>query len=285
MQDAGRAYMELVLGLTEASKKKATKVAKRLIGKGGATAEQLQVLAEEMVKASTSNRDALTKLVRYELDRALGVVGLATSEEVDKLNARVRELEQQLHEAEARGGPGGSAAAEEKTAVDAVAVPRSAKATRSAGKSTRSAGKATTAAGKATRAAENKAAATKAAVTKAAANKADVKRTMAKKAVAKKTAGKALPELTPGPVEPPPVEAGAVQAAPAGMPVGAEGVREPTIDPVARAAAVSPPAKKAAAKKAAAKQQAAVKKAVVKKAVAKKVAVKKAPAKKAPRLP
>jgi polyhydroxyalkanoate synthesis regulator phasin len=106
MQDAWRAYLELALGLTEASRKKATKVAKQLVGKGGATAEQLQNVAEELVKTSVANREAMTKLVRYELDRALGVVGLATAEEVADLTARVRDLEQQLREAEARpAGP------------------------------------------------------------------------------------------------------------------------------------------------------------------------------------
>src|SRR5687767_5068997 len=81
-QEAWRAYLELALGMTDATRKKATKAVRRLVGKGGVTAEQLQALAEELVKTSAANRDALTKLVRYELDRALGKVGLATAEEV-----------------------------------------------------------------------------------------------------------------------------------------------------------------------------------------------------------
>ncbi len=98
-QDAWRAYLEMALGLTEASRKKATKAVKRALGKGGATAEQLQELAEELVKTSAANREAMTKLVRYELDRALGRVGLATAEEVSELTARVRQLEAELAEA------------------------------------------------------------------------------------------------------------------------------------------------------------------------------------------
>jgi polyhydroxyalkanoate synthesis regulator phasin len=95
-QDAWRAYLEMALGLTEASRKKATKAVKRVLGKGGATAEQLQDLAEELLKTSAANREAMTKLVRYELDRALGRVGLATVEEVSDLTARVRQLEAEL---------------------------------------------------------------------------------------------------------------------------------------------------------------------------------------------
>src|SRR5262249_58235142 len=48
---------------------------------------------------SMANREALSRLVRFELERALGRVGLATADEVNSLNARVKELEQQLEEA------------------------------------------------------------------------------------------------------------------------------------------------------------------------------------------
>ena len=100
MQDAWKAYVEVALGLTEASRKKAGKVAKRLVGKGGATAAQVQALAEDLVATGMANRESLTRLVRFELDRALGAVGLATAEEVADLTARVKDLEQQLREAQ-----------------------------------------------------------------------------------------------------------------------------------------------------------------------------------------
>jgi polyhydroxyalkanoate synthesis regulator phasin len=99
MQDAWRAYLDLALGATETSRKKATKVAKKLLGRGNATAEQLQTMAEDLVTSSKANREALTRLVRFELERALGRVGLATAEEVSALTTRVKELEQELEEA------------------------------------------------------------------------------------------------------------------------------------------------------------------------------------------
>ncbi|MFI7606075.1 phasin family protein [Micromonospora sp. NPDC049366] len=109
MQDAWRAYLELAMGLTEAPRKKAQDVVRRLAGSGGATAAQLQALGEELVSTGMANRDALTKLVRFEVDRALGAVGLATAEEVADLTRRVHELERQLREARAATpatGPG-----------------------------------------------------------------------------------------------------------------------------------------------------------------------------------
>ncbi|EEP74623.1 hypothetical protein MCAG_04950, partial [Micromonospora sp. ATCC 39149] len=117
MQDAWRAYLGLAMGLTEAPRKKAQEVVRRVVGSGEATATQLQALAEELVSTGAANREALTKLVRFEVDRALGTVGLATADEVAELTRRVHELERQLREARAglaepapqpAGAPGGS---------------------------------------------------------------------------------------------------------------------------------------------------------------------------------
>jgi polyhydroxyalkanoate synthesis regulator phasin len=102
MQDAWRAYLEMALGLTEAPRKKAQKAVSDLVNRGGATAAQLQGLAEDLMSTGMANREALTNIVRYEVDKALGVVGLATADEVSDLTARVRDLEKQLREAQAR---------------------------------------------------------------------------------------------------------------------------------------------------------------------------------------
>lgn len=124
--EAWRAYLELALGLTEASRKKAQKAARKLVGKGGATAGQLQAMAEELVATSVANREALTKLVRFEVDRALGKVGLATADEVADLTTRVRELEEELRTAkpapaDAPPAPASPAAASPAPAKKAVA--------------------------------------------------------------------------------------------------------------------------------------------------------------------
>ncbi|MGX6604718.1 phasin family protein [Micromonosporaceae bacterium Da 78-11] len=110
MPDAWRAYLEMALGLTEAPRKKAQQVAGELVNRGGATAGQLQGLVEDLLSAGVANREALTNIVRYEVDKALGVVGLATVDEVSELTTRVRDLEKRLRDAQARaaaaeGGP------------------------------------------------------------------------------------------------------------------------------------------------------------------------------------
>ncbi|MCW3843850.1 hypothetical protein ONA70_27500 [Micromonospora yasonensis] len=132
MQDAWRAYLELAMGLTEAPRKRAQDAVRRAVGQGGATAAQLQSLAEELVSTGMANREALTKLIRFEVDRALGAVGLATADEVAELTRRVHELERQLREAKAGGivpagepRAAGTSAAAATTAAPASAPPPS----------------------------------------------------------------------------------------------------------------------------------------------------------------
>src|SRR3954454_7774586 len=112
-QDAWRAYMDMVLGVTEASGKRALKVAKKVVGNRDLSTDQLQALADDIVRAGLANREAITGVVRAELDRALSAVGLAKADEVSALHARVRELEAELRAA--RGETALSAPSTEKT--------------------------------------------------------------------------------------------------------------------------------------------------------------------------
>jgi len=59
-QEAWRAYLELAVGATEATRKKATKAVKRLVGKSVLSADQLQNMAEDLLKTSAANREAVT---------------------------------------------------------------------------------------------------------------------------------------------------------------------------------------------------------------------------------
>lgn len=102
VQDALRAYFELAMGLTDASRKRAEKVVKRVVkdavGRGQATATQIQSMAEDLITTSAANREAVARLVRVELDKALARMGVATSEEVAALTSRIDALERQLRD-------------------------------------------------------------------------------------------------------------------------------------------------------------------------------------------
>ncbi|MGX7674650.1 phasin family protein [Plantactinospora sp. DSM 117369] len=166
MQDAWRAYLELALGLTEASKKRAQAAARKLVGSSGATAAQLQTMAEELVSTGMANREALIRIIRVEIDRTLAAVGLATADEVTALTDRVARLERELSAARA-AAPGGTAGAA-ATATTAGGVRPPAPGVP----------------------AGTGALAKKAVAKKTVAKKAVAKKTIAKKAVAKKVAAK-----------------------------------------------------------------------------------------------
>ena len=85
MNDAVKGYLALASGLTEVTKQRAVSAAKALVAQGGAAAGQVTALADDLVAQSKSNREAVAALVRFEVDKALGRVGLASAEEVTEL--------------------------------------------------------------------------------------------------------------------------------------------------------------------------------------------------------
>jgi len=284
MPDAWRAYLEMALGLTETPRKRAQKAVGDLVNRGGATAAQLQGLVEDLLAAGMANREALTNIVRYEVDKALGAVGLATAEEVDELTARVRDLEKELQVARATAVPGEAAApapvggtrlekpapAPKKVAKKAVAK-KAVKATPNAMPAAGTTPVSPVAKQTPAKQTPAKQAPAKQAPAKQApAKQTPAKQTAAKKTVAKTVAKKAVKRAAPA-------DAAGTPAAPV-TPAAVEPELPPLTEPVgeslppAEAAALAElagepaPAKKAAAKKAPAK------KAVAKKAVANKVA-------------
>ncbi len=111
MKDALKGYLALATGLSEVTRQRAVGAAKALVAQGEATAGQVSSLADDLLVQSRSNREAVTALVKYEVDRALGRVGLASNDEVGELTARIRALEgsvRELHRDLAAAGHGDS---------------------------------------------------------------------------------------------------------------------------------------------------------------------------------
>ena len=200
-QEAWRAYLELAIGATDATRKKATRAVKELVGKGAVSGEQLQAMAEDLLRTSSASREAMANLVRYELEKALGRVGLATADEVNTLSAKVRDLEAKLREATAV--PPGAIESADGPPVGAEVVAKTTLAKKTAAK----------------KAMAKKTVAPTVAPQKAVPQKAVPQKAVAKKAVAKKAVKKAIAE--PAFVEPP-------GAAPAGA--------EPLAPPAAKKA-------------------------------------------------
>ncbi len=115
MRDALKSYLALASGVTEVTRQRAVAAAKAMVAQGEATAEQVSTLAEDLLQQTRQNREAVVALVSFEVDRALGRVGLASADEVTALTERVRALERQL------GSSGSTAAAKKAPATQAPA--------------------------------------------------------------------------------------------------------------------------------------------------------------------
>ena len=105
MKDAVIGYLQVASGLTDVTRQRATATAKSLLGDGGlggasdkVNVGQVQSLAEELVAASKANRELLTGLIRAEVDRAVGALGLATRDDVAALRRQVERLQHDMRE-------------------------------------------------------------------------------------------------------------------------------------------------------------------------------------------
>ena len=116
MRDALKSYLALASGVTDLTRQRAVAAAKALVSQGEATAEQVTGLAEDLLAQTRQNREAVVALVAFEVDRALGRVGLATADEVGQLTGRIRELEQELRVLTATQGAGPASKAPVKRA-------------------------------------------------------------------------------------------------------------------------------------------------------------------------
>ena len=262
MLDAFKSYLFMASGIAEAGLAKAREVAEDVMNNGLSSgvkapeqfAEQFQLIAEDLIDQSRTNRELVVGLVRTEVERAVGRIGFVREEELAAVRAHVDRLEVQLRDAAAKVGDIPAIAgvtemvgqAAEDAAQMAAAVTAEAKAAMTLGESIaeRDLGKPH----HETPEHDRPAKVTVVRVPAGAAQKAPAKKTTAKKTTAKKTTAKKTTAK----------KTTAKKA------------------PAKKTAATKAPAKKTAATKAPAKKTAATK------APAKKTTATKAPAKKAP---
>jgi polyhydroxyalkanoate synthesis regulator phasin len=164
VRDALQSYLTLAGGLTEVTRQRALAAAKALAAQGEATAEQVQSLAEDLLSQTRQNSETVTALVRFEVERALGRLGLASGDDVTQLVGRVAALEEQVRSLRVSDAGAPAVKAPAKNASGEKAPAKKAPATKAPAK---------------------KAPATKAPAKKAPATKAPSKKSAAKKAPAR----------------------------------------------------------------------------------------------------
>jgi polyhydroxyalkanoate synthesis regulator phasin len=132
-----RGYLSLAGGLTAVTRAKAVAQAKALLEddtlaplvEGGQRAQaQVQALAEEILAAGRANRELLKGVVRAEVERAVGSVGIAGQDDVDALRASLDRMERRLAVLESKDA---AATASSRTTSSASGATKSASKTAS----------------------------------------------------------------------------------------------------------------------------------------------------------
>jgi polyhydroxyalkanoate synthesis regulator phasin len=93
MLESIKQYAEALSGLTEVPRKRARRIATSLSKQGVISTEQVRAVASGIIERSRENRHRITELVAAQVRVRAGAIGLATSDEIDRLRRRVVALE------------------------------------------------------------------------------------------------------------------------------------------------------------------------------------------------
>ena len=84
-----RNAIELASGLAEVPRRRAERFARGLADKGELRPNQISSLVEEIVKRSKENAQMVQALVSSEVKRQVKALGLATRDDIDRINRRI----------------------------------------------------------------------------------------------------------------------------------------------------------------------------------------------------
>jgi len=128
MVDDLRNYLQMAVGITEATTAKAKDVVLALLSQGMTLSAkavpapemmgQVQELADSLVTTSKENHEALLSMIRSEVDKAVGRMGFVREDELAALRRHVERLEKQLADVRAA-----ASAAAEPAATEPVPTP------------------------------------------------------------------------------------------------------------------------------------------------------------------
>jgi polyhydroxyalkanoate synthesis regulator phasin len=96
--EALQSYAQLASGLTKTTREKAIATAKGLLEQAGLgdvaadAGDRVSKLADELLATSKANRQLLTQFVDAEVQKAVGRLGLAKSEDIEDLRAEIAAL-------------------------------------------------------------------------------------------------------------------------------------------------------------------------------------------------
>ncbi len=111
MPSAREQYLQAMASFTEMTRTRAEQLASRLAKQGELQSGQVGRFAEDLVRRTQRNRESMSRLIQREVKRQLSMLGIATHDEVARLQQRVRALEQAVERPTGGGArPGGRGA-------------------------------------------------------------------------------------------------------------------------------------------------------------------------------
>jgi polyhydroxyalkanoate synthesis regulator phasin len=117
-------YLQALASLSDLTRTQAERVASLLAKQGEVQTAQVNRVAEDLMHRTQKNREILTRLVQREVKRQLGVLGMASRDEVARLQQRVRALEQELERSARTASARPAASAAESSSGAAKPAPR-----------------------------------------------------------------------------------------------------------------------------------------------------------------
>jgi polyhydroxyalkanoate synthesis regulator phasin len=94
--NAREQYLQALSSLTEMTRSRAERLGSLLVKQGELQSAQVGRFAEQLVRRTQKNRETMSRLVQREVKRQLSTLGIATRDEVARLQQRVRALEQAM---------------------------------------------------------------------------------------------------------------------------------------------------------------------------------------------
>jgi polyhydroxyalkanoate synthesis regulator phasin len=85
-----RQLLETGMQFTALTRTEAQRRAQELVREGQLAQERVQVFVDDLVRASRTRADALVDVIRREIQRQVEALGIATKDDLDELEARVR---------------------------------------------------------------------------------------------------------------------------------------------------------------------------------------------------
>jgi polyhydroxyalkanoate synthesis regulator phasin len=98
-------YLQALASLSDMTRSQAERVAALLAKQGEVQSAQVGRVAEDLMRRTQKNREIMSRLVQREVKRQLGVLGMATRDEVARLQQRIRALEQEVERASKAPAP------------------------------------------------------------------------------------------------------------------------------------------------------------------------------------